>query len=115
MECKVCGQDNPPEAGFCAKCGATLVTEVEAPAAEPAAATAYMGFWIRFGAAIIDGIVISLISSVLQCEKSLAGLYPPLHYASAFSGIAWDKQKPGWHDTVAGTYVVKAVKTEAKE
>jgi hypothetical protein len=86
VECKVYGQDNPPEARFCAKCGATLVTEVEAPAAAPAAAAAYMGFWIRFGAAIIDGVIISLISSVLQCKKSLAGLYPPLHYAWAFSG-----------------------------
>ncbi len=66
MECKVCGQDNPPEAGFCGNCGAALVAEVETPAAAPAVAAAYMGFWIRLGAAIIDGVVISLISSVLQ-------------------------------------------------
>lgn len=168
MECKVCGQDNPPEARFCAKCGATLVAEVEAPAAAAAAAAAYMGFWIRFGAAIIDGVIISLISSVLQWlahwPEIVFGILLPLLYYWLFTGlrgqtpgkmalgikvvnaqgdrpglgvaamreilgklistivlclgflwIAWDKQKRGWHDTIAGTYVVKAVKTEAKE
>ena len=29
MKCKVCGQDNPPEARFCANCGANLVAKVE--------------------------------------------------------------------------------------
>lgn len=169
MECKVCGQDNPPEAGFCANCGATLVAEVEAPAAAPAAAAAYMGFWIRFGAAIIDGVIISLISSVLQWlayygPAIVFGILLPLLYYWLFTGlrgqtlgkmavgikvvnaqgdrpglgvaamreilgkfistiglclgflwIAWNKQKQGWHDTIAGTYVVKVVKTEAKE
>lgn len=39
-----------------------------APGAEPAMAEVtveYMGFWIRFAAAIIDGIIISFISFVL--------------------------------------------------
>ena len=31
-----------------------------------------------------------------------------------FLWIAWDRQKQGWHDKIAGTYVVKVVKTEAK-
>ena len=29
MRCKICGQDNPPKASFCANCGATLVTTVK--------------------------------------------------------------------------------------
>lgn len=29
--------------------------------------------------------------------------------------IAWDDKKQGWHDKIAGTYVVKVVKTERKE
>lgn len=67
MKCKVCAQDNPSEASFCGNCGATLLAAVEAP--PPAAATAvaveYMGFWIRFGAAIIDGVIVLFIFWVL--------------------------------------------------
>ena len=63
MKCPVCGKDNPPEARFCANCGAALVTPT-GPAA-PAAAVEYMGFWIRFGAALIDWVVLWLISIVL--------------------------------------------------
>ena len=127
-----------------------------------------MGFWIRFGAAIIDGVIISLISSVLQWlaygPAMVFGILLPLLYYWLFTGlrgqtpgkmavgikvvnaqgdrpglgvaalreilgrtistialclgflwIAWDKQKRGWHDTVAGTYVVKAVKAKSTE
>jgi len=37
VQCKICGQDNPPEAHFCTNCGATLVTAVEPPPPEEAA------------------------------------------------------------------------------
>jgi len=74
VRCKSCGHDNPPEARFCANCGFSLAATIEqpapavAPSAEPATpevAVEYMGFWIRFAAAIIDGIIISFISFVL--------------------------------------------------
>ena len=74
VQCMVCGKDNLPEALFCANCGSSLVTTIEQPApavlpsAEPATpqvAVEYMGFWIRFAAAIIDFLVISFISFVL--------------------------------------------------
>ena len=67
MQCKICGEDNPTEARFCANCGATLVARVEPPSAvavpgpppaAPEVAVEYMGFWIRFGAAIIDALVV---------------------------------------------------------
>ena len=79
MECKICGQDNPPEAQFCANCGATLVATVEQVppvavpvtlATAPEVAIEYMGFWIRFGAAIIDGVILLIISSILSVLTS---------------------------------------------
>jgi len=73
VECKVCGRDNPAEARFCGNCGATLVVGVEPPAAAPsrpaappAVAAEYAGFWIRFAAAIIDAVVVGLVSFVLS-------------------------------------------------
>ncbi len=75
VRCKSCGHDNPAEAHFCANCGSNLVAAIEQPSpaeitdaetAIPAAAVEYMGFWIRFGAAIIDGIIILLIFSLLS-------------------------------------------------
>ena len=73
IKCQSCGYDNPPEARFCANCGSDLAAAIEQPAptvktsAEPAPGVAveYMGFWIRFGAAIIDGLVTSLVASIL--------------------------------------------------
>ena len=67
MECKVCGQDNPPEARFCGNCGATLVAAVEAPppAAAPEVAVEYVDGVTRLGAALIDGVIVGIISSVL--------------------------------------------------
>lgn len=75
VRCKSCGYDNSTEARFCANCGSNLVAVTEQPAptvvpsAEPATpevAVEYMGFWIRFGAAIIDSVVVWAISSVLS-------------------------------------------------
>lgn len=70
MRCKSCGYDNPPEARFCARCGFKIGTAAEQPApaavpgvvpATPEVAVAYMGFWIRLAAAVIDGIIILVI------------------------------------------------------
>ncbi len=129
----------------------------------------YMGFWIRFGAAIIDIIIVWLFFGVLS---SLAYILPvsiillvgPLLYYWLFTGlrgqtlgkmlvgikvvdvqgnrpgltsaalreilgklvsaivfylgffwIAWDRQKQGWHDKIAITYVVKAEPRRLKE
>ena len=67
MQCKVCGQDNPQEAGSCGNCGAVLATSVES--AVPATSTVapevqveYIGFWKRFTAAIIDVVIISAVA-----------------------------------------------------
>ncbi len=178
MKCKICGQDNPAEARFCANCGATLVTVVEPPP-PAAAAVEYMGFWIRLRAAIIDVVIIWFISFVLSyfLLRNIVGyrislfLSPSLFwlpllwlYCWLFTGIKgqtlgkmvfrikvvnargdrvglgvaalreivgktlsaialcigflwiiWDRQKQGWHDKIASTYVVKAVKAKSEE
>lgn len=78
MKCKICGQDNPPEAGFCANCGATLVATVEPPppAAAPAVAVEYVGGMTRLGAAIIDGGIVFAISFVLFWLPRFANWVP---------------------------------------
>lgn len=172
MQCKVCGQDNPTEARFCGNCGATLPVRAEAPApaVAPAAAVApeslffmhHMGFWIRFAAALIDAVIVSIISGAINWLMrygggTVFGILLPLLYYWLFTGlrgqtpgkmalgikvvnargdrpglggaalreilgklistivlcigflwIAWDKNKQGWHDWIASTYVVKA-------
>lgn len=71
MQCKVCEQDNPPEASFCGNCGAVLTTMAEpaAPVVIPALPTEiqveYLGFWIRFVAAIIDAVIVGVVLTLL--------------------------------------------------
>lgn len=75
VRCNSCGYENPLEARFCANCGSNLVATAKqaATAAVPSSVSAtaevaveYVGFWIRFGAAIIDSVVVWAISSVLS-------------------------------------------------
>jgi uncharacterized RDD family membrane protein YckC len=175
MKCDVCGRDNPPEARFCANCGAALTAApVQAPApatppAAPAAPGEYAGFWIRLGAVAIDGIIVFGIAGILSPliyllhhVSPIIGLVNivPLFYFWLFTGlagqtpgkmavgvrvvnsegakpglgiaalreilgkfisfciillgfiwIAFDGKKQGWHDRIAGTYVVRVVRT----
>jgi len=129
-------------------------------AALPAVAAEYMGFWIRFAAALIDAVIVSIISAAMNWLPyfggAVFGILLPLLYYWLFTGlrgqtlgkmvlgikvvnargdrpglggaalreilgklistivvclgflwIAWDKNKQGWHDWIASTYVVK--------
>ena len=166
IECRICGKSNPPEARFCASCGASLAVTVERPSvaeAEPPAAVSvgqYAGFWIRLGAALIDAVLVGAVLSVLgyvlfiwrftpvgfvlfllyywlltglkgQTVGKMAvgikvvnaqGDTPGLGYAAlreipgkiistialciGFFWVGLDPDKQGWHDKIAGTYVV---------
>jgi len=65
MRCISCGYDNLPEARYCANCGSGLVAAIEPPVADVTLAVVeYAGFGLRLAAAIIDGIIITLLSSV---------------------------------------------------
>ena len=78
MHCPQCGQENPPAAKFCSRCGAPLPVSAEpgappahspkgiAPAATPPIAIPKAGFWIRLGAAIIDGLIVGAASYVVR-------------------------------------------------
>jgi uncharacterized RDD family membrane protein YckC len=53
------------------------------------------------GIAALREVLGKLISTIVLCL--------------GFLWIAWGKEKQGWHDRIASTHVVKAVKTEARE
>jgi uncharacterized RDD family membrane protein YckC len=100
MECKVCGQDNPAGASFCGNCGATLVAVEETPTlaqteAAPVVAGAYAGFWIRFGAAVIDAVAVGVASFTLSLLfwGGFGGLLLGLLYYWLFTGLRG--QTPG--------------------
>ena len=63
--CNQCGTQNAAEAIFCSKCGGSLGGVAQPLAATPARPLAvsvcYGGFWIRFVAAIIDGILVQVV------------------------------------------------------
>jgi uncharacterized RDD family membrane protein YckC len=178
-DARVAGRRTPPEARFCAKCGAALVetVEVPSPAVVPEAVVEYAGFWIRFIAAVIDIAAVWIISyafsfsfvplrsglglrfGVYLLSESDAWLIVAWLYLWLFTGlkgqtpgkmlvkikvinskgnkpglgraalreiigktisyfalllgyllIAFDKEKRGLHDKIAGTYVVKVSK-----
>ena len=173
MQCPSCQHDNPPEASFCANCGAALAPTVESstldtaptPAqVQPATGVEYVGFWTRFAAWIIDSFIILIIMIITIVATMFVGfvgilvilLLPWLYYwlftglqgqtlgkkavgikvvdgqgdipglgraalrevvgkvissipfFLGFFWIGWDSRKQGWHDKLAGTYVVRS-------
>ncbi len=76
MFCPHCGASNPDDTRFCTNCGASLAAgsaPVAAAAPPPAAPAAlvvaephYAGFWRRFVAVLIDGIVLWIPSAILN-------------------------------------------------
>jgi uncharacterized RDD family membrane protein YckC len=83
MFCPSCGRQTPDGAQFCSSCGAYLTAPASPPAApaassgaaaapvfappEPTTASGrrYGGFWLRFLAIIIDGILLQVASFIL--------------------------------------------------
>lgn len=76
MYCVKCGQQVPDDDRFCTRCGAPM-EPVPAPTPQPTAQAApawpvtaqplrYAGFWRRFVAALIDGVLVGLLWFVLS-------------------------------------------------
>jgi uncharacterized RDD family membrane protein YckC len=83
MYCQKCGAQNDDQAAFCDKCGATLQRPLSATAGTaPGYPTAvqYAGFWRRFAASIIDGLIMAPINFLVQLPLGIspfsAGLEP---------------------------------------
>jgi len=83
MYCQKCGAQNDDQAAFCDKCGTTLqrasLATTTSAAALPAAVQ-YAGFWRRFAASIIDGLIMAPINFLVQLPLGIspfsAGLEP---------------------------------------
>src|SRR6266545_3597256 len=68
LYCPNCGNATPYDATMCAQCGAVLPSAAGvAPTQSPstlqsyAPQVVYAGFWMRFAAAIIDGVVVQVV------------------------------------------------------
>jgi len=80
MFCPQCGASNSDEAAFCLRCG-TRLSQVRQgtapPTSVPQVAVDYAGFWRRFGAFIIDyiliGVVVWPLSFILGLILGVAG------------------------------------------
>jgi uncharacterized RDD family membrane protein YckC len=75
MQCPQCNTLNINGANFCCSCGANLSTTT------PVVYKSYSGFWQRFGAYIIDSILLSIVSGM--CISIMAVVFGG---AIAFSG-----------------------------
>lgn len=170
--CTTCGRESEPSARFCDNCGAMLGPPAGAPQYAPGVpyldqatqAVEYMGFWIRLAAFLIDAILLTIISVLIQAAlgdsfpvslfnvainlgygvvmiawrgqtvgKMVVGIQVVdangnipgigavllreivgkfLSTIALFLGylwVAWDKDKRGWHDHIASTYVVRKI------
>ena len=61
MFCAKCGSSNPDSASWCSSCGQPLSGIQTSNSSGVLAADDYAGFWQRFAAVFLDGIVISLV------------------------------------------------------
>ena len=58
MNCSSCGRSVDAWSGFCSSCGAPL------SGASDGAAVTYAGFWLRFAAVFIDGLIITAVTFI---------------------------------------------------
>ena len=89
--CPTCGAElQYKDAEICPKCGVRIKSPPK-PAEEP-----YAGFWIRFGAWVIDTIILAVVSFIIlfilvagALIGSLSTIYnPALFYTATFHGTA---------------------------
>ena len=72
MKCSICGHDNTSAARFCANCGSVMDVKPQPSAAierqksQLPVSVKYVGFWERFVAALIDGIILSVVSAMFS-------------------------------------------------
>ncbi len=85
MFCHKCGAQVDDQAAFCDKCGSALQNTLPRTSAAPApgyatpapafpAAVQYAGFWRRFGAAVLDWLILSAVNTVIEMIFVAAGI-----------------------------------------
>ena len=72
MQCKSCGQDNPPGARFCANCGATLVTVIQ-PVMKIGVGSAYGNGWRQLWKYFLELFLIGIIGLVIGIPTGMSG------------------------------------------
>jgi uncharacterized RDD family membrane protein YckC len=77
MYCQKCGAQNDDQAAFCDKCRTALQktssTTTTGVAASPAEVQ-YAGFWKRFAASLIDGLIMGALQTVVQVILTIVGV-----------------------------------------
>ena len=79
MYCPKCGAANADQASFCERCGANLKSggqEAKPVSTVMPSAVTYAGFWKRFGAIIIDGLIVGAATCILFVVSW--GLFSPV-------------------------------------
>jgi len=71
MFCPKCGQQNDDRAVYCQSCGHSFQIK---PAPIDVAAEPYAGFWVRFGAVLIDAIIVAAATGILTAITFGAGV-----------------------------------------
>ncbi len=84
MQCKKCGQENPPEAGFCSQCGASLATLALEPGVGSAYSNGWRQLWKNFWELLLAGII-TLVLTVLVAV--ILGIIFSVAHMFSFSAV----------------------------
>lgn len=99
MYCTNCGANNPDAAKYCQKCGSALpgsapefapptpLTAIPAAAAVHAPTVHYAGFWRRWVAYVIDGLILSVINTIVVLIFFLRLLQRILLFTNGFCDV----------------------------
>jgi len=71
MKCRKCGQDNPPEAGFCSKCGTPLAAISLEPGVGSAYSNGWQQLWKHFWELLVSGIIAVVLTAIVGIIISL--------------------------------------------
>jgi len=86
MQCKRCGQDNPPEARFCSNCGATLAaTMVTFPVAT--VGSSYSNGWRQLWKHFLELFLIGIIGFIIGIPTGMGGWFEDIAVAGAIFGF----------------------------
>ena len=97
MFCPKCGVQQAEGAYYCKNCGKLLPQSGTAPAgSQQTGASAltwveYAGFWRRFAASILDGILVNIVAFIIGLISGAGGTYlieGELSFASLFVWVA---------------------------